>query len=142
MSKQMSNIKIGMYGAFILLGLIIAGGTLGWFGDAVGTVVNQTKPSELLRKYEWFKDAAANLTAKKQNVSLYEGKITAFSAIKDQSRTDKENFMLWNQELVGLKASYNNLKAEYNAQMAKVNWAFCEIGSVPDGAEELPRSFE
>jgi hypothetical protein len=58
-------------------------------------------------------------------------------------RTDKETFNTWEQELAGIRASYNGLAAEYNAQMAKMNWAFCNIGKCPPGSTNpLPREYK
>ncbi len=57
-------------------------------------------------------------------------------------RTDLEQYNLWTTELAGVIAAYNSLAAEYNAQMAKENWAFCNVGDLPAGATEpLPREF-
>jgi hypothetical protein len=59
---------------------------------------------------------------------------------KDWDRTDKEQFNLWQQEVAGVIASYNALAAEYNAAMAKINYSFTNIGSLPKGASTpLPR---
>lgn len=49
---------------------------------------------------------------------------------------------IWQAEVAGVKASYNSLAAEYNAQMAKINWRFCNRGQLFKGADEpLPREF-
>jgi hypothetical protein len=46
-------------------------------------------------------------------------------------------------EVAGVKASYNSLAAEYNANMVKVHWAFCNAGDLPAGAAEaLPREYK
>jgi hypothetical protein len=64
---------------------------------------------------------------------------------KDRSgwdRADKETWRIWCEELAGIKASYNGLAAEYNAQMAKINWAFCNVGTLPMGADTaLPEEY-
>ena len=58
-------------------------------------------------------------------------------------REDREQFNLWEQEVAGIKASYNMLAADYNAQMAKFNWAFAERGKLPEGATDpLPREYK
>lgn len=60
----------------------------------------------------------------------------------DWPRADLEQYNLWSSEFAGVIASYNGLAAEYNAQMSKANWAFTNVGDLPDGASEpLPREF-
>ncbi len=58
-------------------------------------------------------------------------------------REDREQYNLWQSEVAGIKASYNTLAAEYNAQMSKMNWRFTNVGELPKGAETpLPREFK
>jgi hypothetical protein len=46
-------------------------------------------------------------------------------------------------EISGMKASFNDLAAEYNAAMVKINFAFINVGQLPQGATEaLPREFK
>ena len=43
---------------------------------------------------------------------------------------------------IACKAAFNSLAADYNANMAKINFAFCNIGTMPAGADiPLPREF-
>lgn len=116
--------------------------------DASDTLYKEAKASTLLKKYEYFKNVAAALDAKQASLKVYEGR---FQDLKDQykglkrkdwSRDDREQYNTWQNEQAGIKASYNNLAADYNAQMAKFNWAFCNVGTLPKGATEpLPREF-
>jgi hypothetical protein len=106
-------------------------------------------PRAALRKYEWFKDAAAALDNKQANIKVYQKRldnmIDDYDGTKRRNwdRTDKEQFNQWESELVGLKASYNKLSAEYNANMAKINWKFADVGGLPPGASTpLPRSYK
>lgn len=122
-------------------------GALGFFTGAVDNAAQVAKkefyPDALLRKYEWFKDAHAALNAKLADVKIYETKLRPYEAVplERRSRQVQESVSVWEQELAGLKASYNNLAAEYNAQMAKFNWRFTNAGDLPPGANEpLPRS--
>ena len=47
------------------------------------------------------------------------------------------------QEVSGITAGLNALASEYNAQMAKWNWRFTNVGQLPKGATEaLPREFK
>ena len=136
------TIGIGILAFLILIGFWVIGKGC-WYAERTVQVIQQeTDPVVLQQKYEWFKNALAQLDKKRADIQIYEGKIKAFESITDgnMDRTDKENFMIWQQEMLGVKASYNGLAAEYNAQMAKWNWRFTNRGDLPKGATEtLPR---
>lgn len=117
--------------------------------DASDTLYKETKASTLLKKYEYFKDVAAALDAKVASIQILEGKVNQMKKDYDGqprskwAREDREQNNLNQEELAGLKMSYNTLAADYNAQMAKLNWAFCNVGTLPEGAENpLPREFK
>lgn len=117
--------------------------------NAADTLYEQTKASALLKKYEWFKDASAQLDKKIADIAVYEEKnksITdSYAGVKrsEWARDDREQLSVWMAELAGVKASYNGLAAEYNSQMSKINWAFCNMGSLPAGATQpLPKSYK
>jgi hypothetical protein len=117
--------------------------------EAMDVAHEEFGPKALLTKYEWFKDAAAQLDKKRADIKVYDVRIATMSEDygdtprKDWDRTDKEQRNIWLGEMAGVKASYNGLAAEYNAQMAKFNWRFCEVGKLPQGATEpLPRDFK
>lgn len=126
------------------IGFGFVGNALGWFGKAQQVVVEEFSPREMLRKYEWFKDAAAQLDKKQADIHLYAKRFAAMDGNRSTwDRTDKETWAQWQAELLGVTASYNSLAAEYNAQMAKFNWRFAERGRLPAGASEpLPREFK
>lgn len=132
-----------VFGLFLAIALII-GGTgyiAGWFTDAASTAKKEFSASAMLRKYEWFKDASAQLDKKRADISVYESRLKAASNSDD--RVIAEQRMIWMTELAGIKASYNGLAAEYNSQMAKFNWAFANAGMLPEGAvDPLPREFK
>lgn len=121
----------------------------GWFRSGAQVFQKEASPEALLRKYEWFKDAAAQLDRKQADIQVYE---TRFKKLRESygntprrewNRDDRESENQWASELAGVKASYNGLAAEYNAQMAKENWRFCEIGRLPQGADKpLPREYK
>jgi len=116
-----------------------------WAGEAVSVAQEEFGPRELLAKYEWFKDAAAQLDKKQADAKIFEVKLNVLTEIPRErwDRTDKEQYGVWAQEVAGVKASYNGLAAEYNAQMAKFNWRFCNVGTLPQGATvPLPREFK
>lgn len=131
------------------LGFGIVGSVFNWFGEAKQVAQKEFGPSAMLQKYEWFKDAAAQLEKKQADIGVYEGRVKsqdeAYKGVarKDWPRDDREQRSIWESEVAGAKASYNSLAAEYNAQMAKFNWSFANIGELPKGATEpLPREFK
>lgn len=117
-------------------------------GEAYDVAREEVGPRALLKKYEWFKDASAQLDKKQADITIYESRLTdleeTYKNVPRQNwpRTDLEQSNIWRLEVAGIKASYNSLAAQYNAAMSKVNYAFCNIGDLPPGAvEPLPRSF-
>lgn len=142
---------IGIVVVVIVLGSCVAivGYVAGWFGEAARVAQEEFGPEEALRKYEWFKDAAAQLEKKQADIEVFQARITsqneAYEGVprKDWPRDEREQRSIWESEVAGVKASYNQLAAEYNAQMAKFNWQFANVGDLPEGAEEpLPREFK
>jgi len=137
--------KLLKYGfAFIiviaLLGLL--GRALGWLDEAASVAQEEFGPRAMLKKYEWFKDAAATLDARKQSIAVLEQKANALIASyngvprKDWDRIDKQNLNIWQQEIAGLILSYNSLAAEWNAQISKFNWKPF-VDRLPDDAPDL-----
>jgi two-component SAPR family response regulator len=117
--------------------------------DAKDTLFKETKASTLLMKYEWFKDASAQLDKKIADIKVYEEKNKSITdeyiGVKrsEWARDDREQLSVWQSELAGVKASYNGLSAEYNSQMSKINWRFCNVGDLPAGATQpLPREYK
>lgn len=142
------SIVFRVLGGIVLIVVCLWGiGTcFGWFGEAATVTREQVGPRALLVKYEWFKDAKAALDAKRANISVYETRFKRLQAdYEGQSRSkwpedERQQANLWSSELAGIVASYNALAAEYNSNMAKVNWAFTNVGSLPQGATEvMPR---
>lgn len=149
-----------IFGYSVLVGVIIVGCTL-IFGtcnlaskmvaNGQQTVYEQFSPSVLLAKYEWFKDASAQLDAKVANMGDYTQR---FKDLRDAygsdslhrskwSRADMEQWNLWSSELAGVKASYNDLAGQYNAAMVKFNYRFCNVGNLPQGATiALPKEYK
>lgn len=138
---------IGIFGAIAIPAMVamkgcsVAGRVINEAGDVA---VDELGPRALLKKYMWFKDCAAQLNKKQADIGLYEQRF----AVAEKKYGDapprhiSEQLMLWQTEMLGVKASYNSLAAEYNSAMAKANWSFCNAGSLPAGAvEPLPREF-
>lgn len=126
--------------------------TVGKFSDNLqNTIYEEFKPEELLRKYEWFKDASSQLEQKLATLKSYEGRFKSMKGTygadsvnrKVWERTDKEQWNVWESEYLGIKASYNDLCAQYNSAMVKFNYRFCNVGDLPKGADvTLPREFK
>lgn len=130
-----------------VIALWLIGAVLGWFGRAADVVQQEIDPAVLLQKYSWFKDAAAQLDARHADIVVYEHRFQAIGGKIGEcpqggDRVSREQCMVWVQEVSGIIASYNDLAAQYNAQMAKINWRFTNRGQLPQGASEpLPREF-
>lgn len=117
--------------------------------DAEQTAVKEFKPSALLKKYEYFKDVSAQLDKKIADINVYS---TRFEQLKQDygylpraqwGREDREQYNIWMSEVAGIKASYNELAAEYNSAMSKFNYSFCNVGQLPQGATTpLPREYK
>lgn len=117
--------------------------------DASNTMYNEVKVSSLLKKYTMFKDMSAALDAKIASIQVYEKRFESLkkdygtSKRSEWSREDREQANLWESEVSGIKASYNELAARYNADMAKINYRFCNVGDLPQGATDpLPRNYK
>ncbi len=133
--------------------LVVGSCALGIFSWGVGRTIDVAKqeldPGILLKKYEWFKDASAQLDKKIADIQVYESRfkqmdITYKKIPRDKwPRDDREQYNLWQTEVAGVKASFNSLAAEYNSQMTKINWRFTNIGDLPKGADKpLPREYK
>jgi hypothetical protein len=135
-------------GVIMLVILWISGAALGWFGRAADVVQQEVDPFALQHKYEWFKDAAAQLDARHADIAVYESRFKAIGGKVGEcpasaDRTAREQCMVWVQEVSGIIASYNALAADYNSQMSKWNYSFTNVGQLPKGAAEpLPREFK
>lgn len=126
----------------------VASRACNWVGQAADVVGEQVSPRELLRKYEWFKVAASELDAKRANIEATKKRQARlekdYEGVKRSkwAREDRDQANLWAAELAGIVANFNGLAAEYNSAMAKINWRFCNVGTLPSGAETvLPREF-
>jgi hypothetical protein len=129
---------------FVVGGCFIAG----CIGKTANVLEKQVGLEASLKKYEEFKDIAARLDAKKATIEATEVRLAKFEqgmAVVPRhkwSRTQEAEYALLNQELLGMKASYNGLAADYNSRMAKVNYSFANVGELPKGADRpLPREY-
>jgi hypothetical protein len=143
------------FGLKVFFGLVIfsivtsvVGYGLGWFSSAAEVAKDEFGPKAALAKYEWFKDAAAQLDKKQADIKVYQSRLDEIERSymneprSKWTREDREQYNTWSSEVAGVKASYNSLAAEYNAQMAKFNWRFANAGDLPKGADSpLPREY-
>lgn len=117
--------------------------------DAKEVAYENYDPRAAMERYKWFKDAAAALDKKRADVKVYE---TRIQTLKEDygstprvkwAREDREQFSIWQSEVAGIKASYNQLAAEYNAQMANIAYAYANRGQLPaSNLDPLPREFK
>ena len=133
----------------LLFSIVLLGHMLGWFGEAAQVAQEQFGPRAMLKKYETFKDQAAALDAKRANIEASKARMKnmeqTYAGVPRThwARPDLEQYNLWSTEVAGMLASYNDLAAQYNAEMAKVNWRFANAGDLPAGATvPLPREFK
>jgi hypothetical protein len=140
---------------FMLMALFTALGIGACALGLVGGVATNTAtvaqkefyPEAMLRKYEWFKDAAAALDKKTADITVYDKRLSNLKVEYGTtprirwSRTDQDQWNIWESEAAGVRASYNSLASEYNAEMSKFNWRFANAGDVPPGGHPLPREY-
>jgi len=109
----------------------------GWFSEAAVVAKKEFGAEAALKKYEWFKDASETIEEKRQTISVYTSNIelmkTDYEDVKraDWDRIDKQQYNQWALEIVGLKASYNKVVKEYNAQSSKFNWNLYNTSDLP-----------
>lgn len=129
--------------------LSIIGYGVWWFGNAGQVAQEQFSPKILLQKYEWFKDASAQLDKKIADIGVYKARMNTLKTdygnkSRDQwARSDREQYNVWASEVSGIIANYNDLAAQYNSEMVKFNWRFTNVGDLPQGATvPLPREYK
>lgn len=77
----------------LLLILVLCG--CGYISDAQNTVFQQTKASAVLKKYEWFKDAAAQLESFDATIKVQQKRLEFLESDRaNWTRDDRQN---WNQ---------------------------------------------
>jgi len=115
----------------------------GLIGDATQVAHEEFGARPALEKYEWFKTAAKQLGAKRQDLNTYSTVLKSMendygSVPKaDWPRDVRQEYSQRKSELAGLITAYNSLVAEYQTASAKFNWKYFE-----DKADRPPLSFE
>jgi len=117
--------------------LSIASYAFGWFSEAATVAKDEFGAKASLKKYEWFKDCSAAIEQKGHTINVYSTNVSnmqdSYSGIprKDWDRLDKQQYNVWSMEITGLKASYNKVVEEYNAQSSKFNWSLYNQTELP-----------
>lgn len=132
--------RIGVKAILLFFGfaalIALLGLPFGWFTETAQVAREEFGPRAALEKYEWFKDAATQLSKKQADVAVYEQRIKSLEAQyaelprQQWPREDREQINIWQSEVAGVRASYNTLAAEYNAAASKFNWQRFE-GELP-----------
>jgi len=119
-------------------GLKLVMAPINFANQAAQVAQQEFNPHAMLKKYEWFKNAASALTAKKHDLSIMSAKLKPLRAMsrKDMDRQDKQDLAQWEAEVAGVALSYNSLAAEWNSQISKFNWSPF-VTALPPGAERV-----
>lgn len=148
-NKHEDKVKSGFRGTLLVAVIGVCSiSAIGYVLSGVGEVAQVAKEEfgarASLKKYEWFKDAAASIVKQKVNVIEYQARIKAFESDYDgvkKSEWPKDERSEYNQlrtELIGIKQIYNDTVAEYNAQSTKFNWSMYD----QTNGDIVPKSFE
>jgi hypothetical protein len=148
----MSGWKIAGIATLVIIAIIVVmvfGFVFSWCGNAADTAFKEFSPSALLAKYMWFKEVSAQLDKKIADIQVFQGRVDAMTKSYGDTprnqwmRTDAEQMNIWMSEVAGVKASFNELAAQYNAKMAEINWRFTNVGDLPQGQTQvLPREYK
>ena len=79
---------------FIFFCVLLTTTSCRWIEDADDTVFDNYKPSELLRKYEWFKDASAQADQKMATLNSYASR---FNEMKKAYGADSATRSKWSR---------------------------------------------
>lgn len=136
--------RIAVWFSVLAVLFIGVGMTLRFCGSTAEVVHKEYNAGALLKKYEYFKDLAAAIDKKKADIRVYEVQL-AEAKVYLEKRGSKEDRFYYEQlrsEATGIVMMYNQLAADYNAQMAKFNWRFTNSGDLPaSNVEPLPRGY-
>jgi hypothetical protein len=130
---------------FFVLGVI--GAIVHYANEAGQVAYEQTSPKAILIKYEWFKDHSASLDAKLQTISAYDSKLAQIdkrygNKSRDEwAQPDVTAYNTYESALMGQIGLYNQDAATYNANMAKINWYWANVGNLPQGGTPVPREY-
>lgn len=151
-TMRMTKTKI----ALIVIGIVVLFGACSilrfacnYAGKTAQVIQKEIDPANLLKKYEWFKDASAMLDKHIADSRGFRNKVRRLEKMYEGiprnqwSRHDIDAHNQWLTEIDGIGAAYTGLAASYNSRMAKINYRFCNRGTLPEGATiVLPREFK
>lgn len=107
-----------------------------YVAETVDVVYDETRPSVLLKKYMYFKDLSSVLDQHRATLEVYKEELRD-STLTPEYRQQRKS------EAIGVVSIYNGLAAQYNSDMSKINYAFCNVGQLPQSnLEPLPREFK
>ena len=102
-------IVLGIFVAVILFSIL--GFVCQWTGEAADVLYEETSPRALLKKYEYFKDMAAECDAKLATLAAFqdarETTIETYGEPKEWPKDVRQEYALSKSEILGIKASYN-----------------------------------
>ena len=126
--------RLILKGILYFFGFVVVIGSisyvLGWFGSAATVAKKEFGPQVALKKYEWFINASNQLNKQAIDIELYQAKIDR-TCTSHMDRLAREQCMVWEQELIGVKSNYNSVVAEYNSQSEKFNWSLFNTKNLP-----------
>ena len=137
--------------SLLIFGILVnaTGWITGWCFEPAEETKEQLSPSATLDKYEWFRDVSAQLEKKLSDIHALSSRIRALSAFCKKipfymwKQEYREQANAWVSELAQIQASFNDLAAHYNSEMARFNWRFANAAELPQGAEKpLPREYK
>ncbi len=132
-------------GLMMLVGVVFL--AVNWMLEPVQVAREEFGARATLKRYEWFKDAAAQIAARDASLKVFESRFAALKKAYGETpraewaRADQEQGNLWEQEITGLIAARNSLADEYNAAMVKEHHKIFNLGAMPKDGKVLPREY-
>ncbi len=131
---KMNIAKIAGLVLVLVVGLGVMARACHWCGEAADVAHEEMGPRAMLKKYTWFKDAAQQLQASQANIQVSEASLAAAKKEYEGTQLPRDVREAWAQqsaEIRGLKAAFNSLAAEYNANVRKVHWSVMNTENLP-----------
>lgn len=116
--------------------------------QATNVALKEYGPEAVNRKYQWLKEAREALDQKKANIAARQAVLQELEANYSEvsrsewAKSDLTEYNLARSELTGSKEAYNNLAAQYNAEIKKVTVGIANYGvEPPTGFDGLPTEY-
>lgn len=137
MSNSRTNAKYFARLFLTIILVMIVGAVLRYCNNTLEVAHKEYSPEALLKKYEYFKNASSAIDSYRADIEM------RASVLKQMSNKESDNYMMSQQELMGIITEYNNMCSDYNSAMSKFNYAFCNKGDMPlSNLKPLPREFK